>query len=260
MYKIKQNKETKKLEIVITDNNVHSSVISKGEYDKIFNREYARFEYFKLYVRYLNDGIKEGENGLNKDEIEQMNLLADAFKIDTCDSHTMLDGLNDELKGLMLLQLFAHGKLIKSVTKDDDGVYKLNIPIELSLGLNEFYSVCKKTVREIEVGDVTLEQAVDVIKPFYNKSCEIINHNAVENVCKKWTESTKEKNTRAFIMGLLNHYKITRSNAIKKESPLKNQNTFEKYFAMWLVTEGKIVGKDTVVKVTQSFDTFLSKF
>ena len=93
----------------------------------------------------------------------------------------------------------------------------------------------------VETGNTTVEEAVQTIKPLYNEATNIINHEAVDGICKKWQESTKEKLTRSFVTGLLSRYKLTRSNRVKSDSPLKSQASFEKYFAMWLVTNGTMV-------------------
>lgn len=254
MYNIKANKETKELQIIKEEMNVHSSIIDKKTFDDVFTREFARFEYFAL--------LAKSENGKTSDDDEtKLTLLADTFKFDhKTVTNTVYDGLHEELKPLMVLTLYAHGKLLKSYeekTEEEDASIK---SVVISLGLSDFYKQAKTLVQSIENGSITLDSAVNELKPFYNSACSIINHNAVENVCKKWEESTKEKNTRAFIVGLLSKYKLTRYNKIKAESPLKSQATFEKYFAMWLVSEGVMNdNKKNNVPSIETFDSFCGR-
>lgn len=257
MYKFKTNKETGKQEIYNETMNTHSSVIAQKDFDTIFTREYARFEFFGLQAK-----IDNGTN--SKEEEEKYCLLRDTFDFDSTTSYdyTDISDLQEELKPLMILTLFAHGKLLKSYEYDDKAEknqYSVKAQ-RLSLGLLDFYKESKKVVQAIENGSLSIEDGVQELKPLYNKACGIINHKAVEGVCKKWEESTKEKCTRAFVMGLLSKYKLTRFNRIKTESPLKSQETFEKYFSMWLVTEGTMVqGKKNKNKSIETFESFCNR-
>ena len=159
----------------------------------------------------------------------------------------------------MILTLFAHGKLLKSYDCDENDNYSIKSQ-RLSLGLSDFYKKSKEVIQSVENGTLTIEDAVQEIKPLYNSACAIINHESVENVCKKWQESTKEKCTRSFIIGLLSKYKLTRFNRIKSESPLKSQEAFEKYFAMWIVSEGTMVqGKKNKIKSVETFASFCNR-
>lgn len=257
MYKFKTNKETGKQEIYNETMNVHSSVIAQKNFDTIFTREYARFEFFGLQAK-----IDNMTN--SKEEEEKYCLLRDTFGFDNTitNDFTDISELNDELKPLMILTLFAHSKLLKSYEYDDKAdknPYSIKAQ-RLSLSLSDFYKESKKVVQAIENGSLSIENGVQELKSLYNSSCNIINHGAVDGVCKKWDESTKEKCTRAFIMGLLSKYKLTRFNRIKSESPLKSQETFEKYFAMWLVTEGTMVqGKKNKNKSIETFESFCNR-
>lgn len=257
MYKFKTNKETKKLELYNETMNTHSSILAIKNFDTIFTREYARFEFFSLQAK-----IDNGTN--SKEEEEKYCLLRDTFNFDNTitDDFTTLADLQDELKPLMILTLFAHGKLLKSYEYDykaEKNQYSIKAQ-RLSLGLSDFYKESKKVVQAIENGSFSIENGVQELKPLYNKACCIINHKAVDGVCKKWEESTKEKCTWAFTMGLLSKYKLTRFNRIKAESPLKSQESFEKYFAMWLVTEGTMVqGKKNKNKSIETFESFCNR-
>lgn len=248
MYNFKINHETKDLEMVKEAMNCHPSIIDKKAFDTIFTREYARFEYFSLLAKIMNC------TNTAEDE-KKYSLLCDNFTFDKSKNSTDISDVPQELKPIMILTLFAHGKLLKTYEQDNEGTYKIKAE-KLTLGLHDFYTTCHKTVIDVENGNITLEDAVQAIKPLYNEATNIINHNAVDGICKKWQESTKEKVTRSFVTGLLSRYKLTRSNRVKAESPLKSQASFEKYFAMWLVTNGTMVNDKKQDKKT--VETFAS--
>lgn len=250
MYEMKKNHETKKIELVTIDYNFHQSLCDDGKniFNEIFSREYARVEYFKLRCKYDNDKA-------TSDEIEKMNLISTEFEFDSLTKATTdISGTPKELVGLMYLTLFAHNAIIKSydseIDDDDNTIYKLKYE-RITLGISDFYNKCKTTIAQVKSGAITVEKAIETLKPLYNDCTTLINHEPCEKICKKWVESTKEKNTRLFIAGLLPTYKLNRSNRIDEKSPLKSQNDFEKYVAMWLVSGGtmvqkKVSGKDSV--------------
>ena len=248
MYNFKINHDTKEIEMVKEQMNCHPSIIDKKTFDKVFTREYARFEYFSLLAKVMN-----GTNTAEDDK--KYSLLCDNFTFEESEDSTDISDIPQELKPLMILTLFAHGKLLKSYEQDEEGKYKIKAE-KLTLGLRDFYTTCHSTIIDVENGDNTLENAVQTIKPLYNKATTIVNHDAVDGVCKKWQESTKEKVARAFVTGLLSRYKLTRSNRVKADSPLKSQASFEKYFSMWLVTNGTMVNKKKQDKKT--VETFAS--
>ena len=248
MYVFKTNNETKELEMVKEQMNLHPSIIDKVLFDKVFTREYARFEYFSLLAKIMN-----ATN--TAEEEKKFGLLCDEFKFNEQDDTTNVSDIPNEIRPLMILTLFAHGKLLKSYGKNNDGEYKITAE-RLTLDLKDFYTACHSTIIDVENGTISLEDAVKIIKPLYNKATSIVNHEAVDGVCKKWTESTKEKVTRAFVTGLLSRYKLTRSNRVKADSPLKSEASFEKYFAMWLVTDGTMINKKKQDK--KSVETFAS--
>lgn len=259
MYKFKTNKETKALELVTSELNIHPLVLDKKSFDMVYSREYARFEYFTLVAKMHNDYLTDVEH-------DKLELLETTFHFDSLtECETSFDGLHPSLHTLMTVTLIAHDKLLKRMkveTVDNKEKYTV-IKKMLTLGNNdkhnfgEFYRKCKKVVNDIETGVMTLEQGVQSVKQIYNNSCDIINCDAVENICKKWEQSTKENNTRAFLLGLTNDYKMTRNNTIKKESPLKNQVVFERYFAMWIATNGKMTEKTKKIKEVETLDSFL---
>ena len=204
-----------------------------------------------------------GRKSLSKKNIaedeKKYSLLCDNFTFEESESSTDISDVPQEIKPLMILTLFAHGKLLKAYEQDNEGVYKIKAE-KLTLGLHDFYTTCRTTIIDVENGNTTLEEAVQTIKPLYNEATNIINHEAVEGVCKKWQESTKEKLTRSFVTGLLSRYKLTRSNRVKAESPLKSQASFEKYFAMWLVTNGTMVqDKKQDKKTVETFESICNR-
>lgn len=240
MYTFKKNHETGAQELVNIDFNFHESLTSDGKvvFNKIFTREYARCDYFKLRSKIDN-------NIATPDDVEKLNLLESEFEFDhTTSACTDITDTPKELVGLMMLTLFAHNVIISdySSKKNDDckEVYKLKFE-KITLGLDSFYNKCKTVIPQIKTGATTLENSVDTLKPLYNDCTTLINHEAANGLCKKWVESKKEKNTRAFITGLLGTYKLNRNNRIDEKSPLKSQIDFEKYVVMWLVTGGVMV-------------------
>lgn len=252
MYNFKINHDTKELEMVKEVMNVHPSIIDKKTFDEVFTREYARFEYFSLLAKIMN-----ATN--TADDEKKYSLLCDNFNFDDSENSTDISDVSQELKPLMILTLFAHGKLLATYEEDSEGTYKIKAE-KLTLGLHDFYTTCRSTIIDVENGIITLEDAVKTIKPLYNDATNIINHDAVEGICKKWKESTKEKVSRSFVTGLLSRYKLTRSNRVKAESPLKSQASFEKYFAMWLVTSGTMVkDKKQDKKTVETFESICNR-
>lgn len=249
MYTYKTNTITKKLELVKTVMNCHPSVIDTKQFDTIFTREYARFEYFQLLAK-----IENGTSN-NVDE-EKYYLLESKYSFSKSDCYTILGDCDESIKPLLILTLYAHGKLLKSYEYDEKKQeYKIK-SANFLIGLDEFYVKCKNLVMSVENGDISIEKAIEEVKPLYNEATKIVNHDAKENVCKKWQASTKEKVCKAFFIGLLSRYKLTRTNKLKKDSPLKSIITFEKYFSMWLVTDGEM--NDKREKDKKSLETFVS--
>ena len=252
MYNFKINHDTKNLEMVKEAMNVHTSIIDTKKFDEVFTREYARFEYFSLLAKIMNCTS-------TKEEEKKYSLLCDNFTFEESKNSTDISDVPQEIKPIMILTLFAHGKLLASYQQDKEGTYKIKAE-KLTLGLHDFYTTCRSTIIDVENGNMTLEEAVQTIKPLYNEATNIINHDAVEGVCKKWQERTKEKLTRSFVTGLLSRYKLTRSNRVKAESPLKSQASFEKYFAMWLATNGTMVkGKKQDKKTVETFASICNR-
>lgn len=257
MYTIKVNNELLKangndridaLELVKVDSfNCHQSVINKTRFESAFALEYARKEISSLYVKDCNDGLSE-------EDYKKLKLLCEYVDIDynrpsiydfVCNGTQFINAdIDNELKSLFFLTLFAHN-IIFSGIDDTDGIKikPFNFVLLDSEKGKDFYKECAKLIPLIENGNETIENTIEVLKPLYNSATDFINHGASENECKTWIESDKTKDVRRFVTGLLSSYKLTRSNKIKGNSPLKSQVTFEKYLAMWLVTGGKFENK-----------------
>ena len=120
MYNFKINHETKDLEMVKEAMNCHPSIIDKKKFDEIFTREYARFEYFSLLAKIMNC------TNTAEDE-KKYSLLCDNFTFDESKNSTDISDVPQEIKPLMILTLFAHGKLLKTYEQDNDGMYKIKV-------------------------------------------------------------------------------------------------------------------------------------
>ena len=252
MYEFKTNKETKALEIIETMSNCHQAIISQKDFDAVFTREYARFEYYSLLAR-----VNNGKG--NEDDEKKLALLENHFNLKDTAINSVFDGIDEILRPRMVAQLYAHGKLLETYGQNEDGDYFIKAP-KLSFGMEEFYHACCKIIPSVENGSSTLEDGVKLVKPLYYGTSSILDHDAKDGVCKKWEESKKEKNVRAFLIGLLSRYKLTRLNKIKGESPLKSLATFEKYVLMWLITGGAMVEKKTKThNDTETFGSFCGK-
>lgn len=254
MYKFRKNKETQRLEIVNTIMNVHPSIIDKVEFDRIFTREAARWQYFSLLAKIENGTVTKSE------DYEKCDLLEEKYHFPKTDDSTDLTDCDAAIIPLMALTLFAHEKLLKEFVyeqkEDGTGEWKAKKAF-LTFDVSKLFNECKKWVSIVEDQPVKIEEAIKAIKPLYNEATNLVNHEAVEGVCKKWTASTKEKITRLFFIGLLPSYNVDSHNYIKRINPLRSIDRFRTYFAMWLVTDGKIKDeKKTGKKVEETFDSF----
>lgn len=260
-YKIARNKESKVLEFKTADLNLHSSLLADGRkiYERIYTREMARKETFELFAKIDNNEAK-------LQDLEKFELLQTAFPFTRDDCVTNLEGLPKELVSMMILNLWAQGAFINgylskvdATTHEPTGeMYVHREP--LGLHMYDLYSVCKRTIPEIVSGAQTLENVVDTVKEEYRKNVHVIDHPAKDGICKKWVESEKEHKTRAFVVGLFDNYKMTRTNRLKVDSPLKSQEAFEKYVAMWIISEGKIVEKKKKVKSVTTFESVVAHY
>ena len=257
MLKFKKiNKESEKLQLVkVNDFNFHNSIIDTSTFDKIFTREYFRYEFFKLKSRI--DNKIASDTDMNR--IAAINeFFKDTFEIPTTN---LSDAPNKEMKSLLLLTLYAHDHLISDYDfNESTETYYIKTPY-FTLGLHELYKACKSCIINIENGDMSIEDACKLVKPLYNNGTKILNHDAVEKSMKRWNESTKAHMTTRFVTGLFQKYSLTKSNRIKSSAGvLNNQVAFEKYFAMWLVSNGTLVNKKTSDKSQPiTFETMLSK-
>lgn len=265
MYKInvKRNENNECVATLKTvEMNVHSSVIDRSKFDAIFTREMARKDIAVCRLHAIIGSITE-------EETCKMNALANEYfhniPVEDISLITCVKDIDEELRELLLATLYIQNAVINGLRHKDRTKWNKadKVTDDLSLEyptvsyfMDTFYVTCKTVISDIENGRMTIEEAVKMVKPLYNDCTTKINHEAVKGVCKKWVESTKEKNTRIFLLGLCNHYKATRTNHIKKDSPLKTLEIFEKYVLMWLVTEGNMnekkqkIGKDTMTNIS----------
>lgn len=242
MYKFTA-KTNEKNEVIITKKyeeiNFHSSIIDTSKVSEVYVREMARCDIIKLLVKDFNNGLNDEEFSILRElENDYFNNIP-GEQISTI---TTVKDAPEELKELLIAMLYTQGAIIKGTTIDEDGNKKLIKPI-LSYGMGEFYIACKKALNELQQS-ATLEDQVKIVKPLYNSCITRLDHEGNEGICKKWTESTKEKNTRLFLLGLTEKYKITKTNRLKTDSPLKSIETFEKYVLSWIITEGAEVQKN----------------
>ena len=261
MYKFKTNKETGKQEIIKTNMNVHSLVLDKTNFEKAFTLEYAKFEYLALYCKYSNGKATSFD-------VEKLGLLEKEFKFtfETLAKTNESHDLHFALRPLFILTLFAHGKLIQDIKEstNDNGEKEIHLVqkvIPLGENARELYSKCRVLIPQVDNGTLPLESAIQELKPLYNKAIDdfSINTEKVDGVCKKWTQSTKEKCTRQFVNGLVSRYKLTRENRLKKDSPLLNEISFNRHLAMFIVSDGVMVkDKKDDKKSHETFDSIVN--
>lgn len=242
--------------------NIHSSVIDRSKFEAIFTREMARKDIAVCRLHEIQKTITE-------EETCKMNALANEYfnnvPVENIALTTCVGDIANELRELLFATLYVQNAVINGLrhkdgtkwNKSDKTIDDLSLIYPtISYGMKDFYTACKTAVADIENGSESIENVVKSLKPLYNDCTTRINHDAVKDVCKKWIESTKEKNTRAFLLGLCNRYKVTRTNHIKKDSPLSTIDKFEKYVLMWLVTEGNMnekkqkASKDTISNIS----------
>lgn len=238
MFKITKNNETDNFEIKNVAFSNHPSVLSGNEFDKAFTLEYARKMWVEATVRTLNESEKDAD-------CETIALLENEFGFsrynDACFT-TILhpENLHSELHPLFILTLIAHGLTIAGidVNTTDDGktVYSIK-RLALRLEMDDFYHQCKTVMPMVSAGNMAEDTAIEKLKPLYKvEASRLINHAAVDGVCKAWKESIREKDVRNFIAGMRDVYKLTSTNRMQKNnSPLRNLDAFEKYVAGWLV-------------------------
>lgn len=237
------------------DFNFHQSLMNQGRmmFDEIFTREYFRIIYWRLYIK------KER----SEEEDAKIEILERTFEYSKESASTSFEyskEVPEEIRTLLILTLWAHVGILKNIERDEEtGDLKLNYE-KLTLRMNEFYLLCKNTVPGIVNKTIKFDDAINRIKDDYRNSCHLIDCEAVDGFRKKWVESEKKKNVEAFIGGLLPKYKVTASNRIRKDTPLKSQETFEKYVSMWIVTCGHLEFNKTSQKSAETFESLVKRY
>lgn len=237
------------------DFNFHQSLLRDGRmmFDHLFTREYFRIIYWRLDLK----------NERSEDENAKLEILERTFEYSKEPAKTTFEyskEVPEAIRTLLLLTLWSHVGILKKIERDEESG-ELNLIYEnLTLGMSKFYSLCKNTVPCIVNKTIKFDDAINKIKDDYRDCCHLIDCEAVDGLRKKWVESEKKKNVEAFISGLLPKYKVTASNRIRKDSPLKSQETFEKYVAMWIVTCGQIEVDKTSQKSAETFESLVKRY
>ena len=258
MFKITKN-DDKVLEIKNITFSNHPSVLSGNQFDEAFTREYARKMWVEATVRIMNNIPKDTDE-------EVAALLENEFGFsrynDACFTTVLHpENLHSELHPLFILTLIAHGLTIaglnEKTTDDGETVYDIK-RLALRLEMDDFYHQCKNVMPAVSAGNMSEDTAIEKLKPLYRtEASRLINHAAVDGVCKAWKESIREKDVRNFIAGMRDVYKLTSTNRMQKNNnPLRSLDTFEKYVAGWLVygeyKHDKNGNKNAIVKTFAS--------
>lgn len=261
MLTIKKNSKNNIFEIKEKTLNIHPMIkdTAKKTFDTIYTREMLRLEACKLGVKIANDTAKSDEidkfNALTDllsdkfNVIIPVSLFNDSAEINDSEYYTSLEGLPEDLRGIMYYTLLAHNATIFGVqgVKDSNGIitlYALRFSPNGTKGntlpsIHNLYSVLKKTIPEVWKGLVSIDSVAGKIKNEWTEACGIIDNDTETDNLKKWKTSDKLKVRNEFILGLYGVHKLTIDNRITKKSPLDNELSFQAYFLMWLVSNGE---------------------
>lgn len=238
MLQIKTNKETGRKEIISTNMNIHPMVVNKDMFNKCFEMAQLTYQQARLGVLALN-GAELNE----KDEIWIEYLIDEGISIPTTKQEldTLCSPISDfpeSLRRLGLYTLSAHGLLFEGV-KQHETTCKYSIKtISFTASLADFYKTSAETVRNIRTGQ-SLDDAVRVFKDDFSAFLHCLDAEPVEGVCKHWEVTVRNKTVKAFLEGCLGTSKLTKSNVLKRVSPIDTQKAFEHYALMFLVTNGQ---------------------
>lgn len=238
MLKIRVNKETGNKEIVSVNMNVHPMVVDVQAFNDWVNYTQCVYQSARLGVLTLN-GVELTE----KDEIWIEYLTCEGLTVPFTEKqldalHSPISKLPNELRLLGLYTLSAHGLLFEGVN-EKDGKYYLNT-ISFTASLADFYKKSAETVRNLRTGQ-SLDDAVRAFKDDFSVFLHCLDTEPVEGVCKHWDVTVRNKTVKAFLEGCLGTSKLTKSNVLKRVSPIDTQKAFEKYALMFLVTNGQYV-------------------
>ena len=261
MLTIKKNSKNNTFEIKEKTLNIHPMIkdTAKKTFDTIYTREMLRLEACKLGVKIASDTAKSEDvdkfNALTDllsdkfDVIIPVSLFNDSAEINDSEYYTSLEGLPDDLRGIMYYTLLAHNATIFGVqgVKDSNGIitsYTLRFSPNGTKGntipsIHNLYSILKKTIPEVWKGLVSIDSVAGKIKNEWTEACGIIDNDTETDNLKKWKTSDKLKVRNEFILGLYGVHKLTIDNRITKKSPLDNELSFQAYFLIWLVSNGE---------------------
>lgn len=238
MLDFKKNAETGNKEIVSVKMSVHPMVVDVQAFNDWVNYTQCVYQSARLGVLTLN-GVELTE----KDEIWLEYLMNEGITIPSTEKQlnalcSPIADLPNELRLLGLYTLSAHGLLFEGVN-EKDGKYYLNT-ISFTASLSDFYKKSAETVRNIRTGQ-SLDDAVRIFKDDFGAFLHCLDHAPVKGVCKHWEATIRNKTVKAFLEGCLGTSKLTKSNLLKRVSPIDTQKAFERYALMFLVTNGQYV-------------------
>lgn len=238
MLQIKTNKETGNKEIINMDINIHPMIVDKNSFKMFINVAQMAYEQARLGVLALN-GTELNE----KDEIWVEFLTNEGLSVPTTKQEldtlcSPISDLPESLRRLGLYTLSAHGLLFEGVKQNETtGKYSIKT-ISFTANLADFYKKSAETVRNIRTGQ-SLDDAVRTFKDDFSVFLHCLDTEPVEGVCKHWDVTVRNKTVKAFLEGCLGTSKLTKSNVLKRVSPIDTQKAFERYALMFLVTNGQ---------------------
>lgn len=236
MLDFKKNAETGSKEIRSFTMNVHPMVVDEKGFTDWFDYAQCVYQSARLGVLTLN-GVELTE----KDEQWIEYLTCEGITVPFTEKqlnalHSPIADLPNELRLLGLYTLSAHGLLFEGCN-EKDGKYSIN-SINFTASLADFYKKSAETVRNIRTGQ-SLDDAVRAFKDDFSVFLHCLDTEPVEGVCKHWEVTVRNKTVKAFLEGCLGTSKLTKSNVLKRVSPIDTQKAFERYALMFLVTNGQ---------------------
>lgn len=238
MLEIKKNAETGSKEIRSCTMNVHPMVVNEKGFTDWFENAQCIYQAARLGVLTLN-GVELTE----KDEIWLEYLMDEGITIPSTEKQlnvlcSPIKDLSESLRYLGMYTLSAHGLLFEGVKQNENtGKYSIKT-ISFTASLADFYKKSAETVRNIRTGQ-SLDDAVRALKDDFSVFLHCLDTEPVEGVCKHWEATVRNKTVKAFLEGCLGTSKLTKSNLLKRVSPIDTQKAFERYALMFLVTNGQ---------------------
>lgn len=240
MLDFKKNAETGSKEICLLTMNVHPMVVDVQEFNNWFEYAQCVYQSARLGVLTLN-----GAELTEKDELWVEYLINEGFSIPSSEQElnalcSPISDLQESLRRLGLYTLSAHGLLFEGVKQNETTCRYSIKTISFTANLADFYKKSAETVRNIRTGQ-SLDDAVRAFKDDFSVFLHCLDTEPVEGVCKHWEATIRNKTVKAFLEGCLGTSKLTKSNMLKRVSPIDTQKAFERYALMFLVTNGQYV-------------------